>query len=421
MKYIQKQEANKTISAHVKKRQRKISKLKGNELAASSTLLSSSSSSSSSSTTNNQHHMFGVPNEISIEKNYYEIFEAIAKKEEEALNMVVATTTSITATTATIATSIADTTSVTTQTNNPSVGNNSGKLIASIGLRKGSDLIMTTDMTRKEATEMEPVSNDISMEAKIALQRELEEITLALDSTQDTVHFDHHLHHQFQSNSNLGNHDYQKKAPRRRQSNESLLVGNKKDDDARTMKLLQFKSKSEAVISHYHDHHHHHQSKRPLLFNTISDANRTNSSIPVISKDMMNQHESYVVNNDNTYDHDDDDDDDDNNNNNNNIMSMKQLQPLLMGQNKEMLNWFITSSKYKYIHQHLSYHMNRDNELLVDMKAFSDRLIDECCRNFELVHIDKGTIEITPMQALHLPETLTNLFVRISYGKEVRI
>jgi hypothetical protein len=373
LKYIQKQEANKTISAHVKKRQRKISKLKGNEL----------SSSSSTTTTNNQHHMFGSPNEISIEKNYYEIFEAIAKKEEEALNMDV---TSTTTTTATIATSITDTASATAQAT-PTVGNSNGKLVTSIGLRKSSDVMMM-NVIRKEATEMEPaVSNDIRMEAKTALQRELEEITLALDSTQDTDHF-----HRF---------------PIRRQSNESLLIGKSKNDDARTMKLLHFKSKSEAY------NNHHYQSKQPLLFNTISDSHPNNVSIPIISKDI-NPHESYIIaDNGNRYD------DDDDNNNSNNIMCMKQLQPLLMGQNKEMLNWFITSSKYKYVHQHLSYHMNRDNELLVDMKAFSDRLIDECCRNFELVHIDKGTIEITPMQALHLPETLTNLFVRISYGKEV--
>jgi len=386
LKYIQKQEANKTISAHVKKRQRKISKLKGNELATSS------SSSSTTTTTNNQHHMFGTPNEISIEKNYYEIFEAIAKKEKEALNLVVATTST---TTATKATSIADTASATTQAT-PTIGNSNGKLFTSIGLRKSSDVMMM-NFIRKEATEMEPaVSNEIRLEAKTALQRELEEITLALDSTQDTDHFD-----RFQSNPNLGHNDYHK-IPLRRQSNESLLIGN--NDDARTMKLLHFKSKSEA-------HNNHYQSKRPLLFNTISDSHPTNVSIPIISKDR-NPHESYIiVDNDNRSD--------DDNNNSNNVMCIKQLQPLLMGQNKEMLNWFITSSKYKYVHQHLSYHMNRDNELLVDMKAFSDRLIDECCRNFELVHIDKGTIEITPMQALHLPETLTNLFVRISYGKEV--
>lgn len=397
MKYIQKQEANKTISAHVKKQQRKISKLKGNELTASS-----ASALSSSSSTNNQHHMFGAPNEISIEKNYYEIFEAIAKKEEEALNMVVATSAT---TNATIATSIAETSSVTTQAT-PTVGNSSGKLIAPIGLRKGIN--MTMMVTKKESTAMEPVSNDISIEAKEVLQRELEEITLALESSQDTGQFNHHHH----LHSNLGTHHDNYKAQRRRQSDESILVGNKNTDDARTIKLLHFKSKSEAVISH-HDYHHH-RSKRPLKVNTIYDSNPTSNSIPIIGK-HMNRHESYIIKDDvSRYDDIDDDD-----NNNNNIMCMKQLQPLLMGQNKEMLNWFITSSKYKYIHQHLSHHMDRDNELLVDMQAFSDRLIDECCRNFELVHIDKGTIEITPMQALHLPETLTNLFVRISYGKEV--
>ena len=315
--------------------------------------------------------MFGTLHEISIEKNYFDIFEAIFKKEEEALNM-----------------------------GNSGSGNSGGHnsygnsgvnvrvAVPIATMKKMTDAVVLNNDSAAQITYPSIISHNVrssSEEAKIALQRELEEITLVLDSTQETTH--DHNHHRRSYHINQPKHrpylDLEQDSIKNISRDISLLVG---IDDTKSLRPLPFRSKSEAVISF-----HHHPNKSPMPFS----AGIANTNITHKHNAMEDEIKA----------------DDDN--------SVKPLQPLLMGQYKEISNWFVSSSKHKHVHECLSNHMRRDDELLIDIKAFSDRLLDECCRNFELVHIDKGILEITTMQALHLPETMTNLLVRISYGKEV--
>jgi hypothetical protein len=65
--------------------------------------------------------------------------------------------------------------------------------------------------------------------------------------------------------------------------------------------------------------------------------------------------------------------------------------------------------------------MNRNGALQIkkESEIFKKRFEEEGNRSFLHVHTKKGIVEITPMQALDLPETSKPLFVRISYGDEV--
>jgi uncharacterized protein YigA (DUF484 family) len=52
---------------------------------------------------------------------------------------------------------------------------------------------------------------------------------------------------------------------------------------------------------------------------------------------------------------------------------------------------------------------------------FRKRFEEECSRNFVFAHSNEGSIEITPIQLLHLPESSRSIFVRLSYGNDVCI
>ena len=101
--------------------------------------------------------------------------------------------------------------------------------------------------------------------------------------------------------------------------------------------------------------------------------------------------------------------------------SVKSLCPILMGQKAIMQNWAKDSLNNAHVHYRLSAIMKRDSNILVDIKAFRDRFDEECYRSFIQVHIQEGILEITPMQALHIPETYSNLLVRVSYGTANRV
>jgi hypothetical protein len=84
-------------------------------------------------------------------------------------------------------------------------------------------------------------------------------------------------------------------------------------------------------------------------------------------------------------------------------------------------NWIEKSKLHHQFHMHLLNSMNRNGALQIkkESEIFKKRFEEEGNRSFLHVHTKKGIVEITPMQALDLPETSKPLFVRISYGDEV--
>lgn len=84
-------------------------------------------------------------------------------------------------------------------------------------------------------------------------------------------------------------------------------------------------------------------------------------------------------------------------------------------------NWATRSLSNIPVHSAMSVSMDRTNEVLIDHHAFCRRFDQECRRSFEHVHTLSGVLEVTPMQALHLPEAKNPMLVRVSYGDQVRI
>ena len=83
-------------------------------------------------------------------------------------------------------------------------------------------------------------------------------------------------------------------------------------------------------------------------------------------------------------------------------------------------NWAERSLHNIPVHQAMYDTMVRAKEVTVDHHAFCRRFEQECRRSFEHVHTLSGVLEVTPMQALHLPETKTPMLVRVAYGETVR-
>ncbi len=81
-------------------------------------------------------------------------------------------------------------------------------------------------------------------------------------------------------------------------------------------------------------------------------------------------------------------------------------------------NWATNALNDIPVHQAMSVSMDRAEEVSVDHQAFCRRFDQECRRSFEHVHTLSGTLEVTPMQALHLPEAKNPMLVRVSYGDQ---
>ena len=80
--------------------------------------------------------------------------------------------------------------------------------------------------------------------------------------------------------------------------------------------------------------------------------------------------------------------------------------------------WAVKSLNNIPIHRSMAVGMDRAPDVTVDHNAFCRRFEQECRRSFEHVHTLSGVLEVTPMQALHLPETKNPMLVRVSYGHQ---
>jgi hypothetical protein len=83
-------------------------------------------------------------------------------------------------------------------------------------------------------------------------------------------------------------------------------------------------------------------------------------------------------------------------------------------------NWSKRSVNNIPIHKAMSVSMTRATEVISDHDAFCRRFEQECRRTFEHVHTLSGILEVTPMQALRLPECKNPMLVRVSYGETVK-
>jgi hypothetical protein len=83
-------------------------------------------------------------------------------------------------------------------------------------------------------------------------------------------------------------------------------------------------------------------------------------------------------------------------------------------------NWAQRSLNHMHVHKAMAQSMARSAEVSTDHDAFCRRFEQECRRTFEHVHTLSGILEVTPMQALRLPETKNPVLVRVSYGETVR-
>lgn len=81
--------------------------------------------------------------------------------------------------------------------------------------------------------------------------------------------------------------------------------------------------------------------------------------------------------------------------------------------------WAIAALNNIPVHQAMAESMDRSEEVISDHQAFCRRFDQECRRSFEHVHTMTGTLEVTPMQALHLPEAKNPMLVRVAYGDQV--
>jgi hypothetical protein len=64
--------------------------------------------------------------------------------------------------------------------------------------------------------------------------------------------------------------------------------------------------------------------------------------------------------------------------------------------------------------------MKRSTTIESANRFFTDRCLEETRRSFAHVHLTTGTLFITPMQALHLPDTKKHVSVKITYGDQTQ-
>lgn len=103
------------------------------------------------------------------------------------------------------------------------------------------------------------------------------------------------------------------------------------------------------------------------------------------------------------------------------LSMMKPLPTVLHCQDTILQKWALDALNHMHVHKSLSVSMDRKPEVVHDYKAFCERVEDESHRSYEHVHAVAGVLEVTPMQALHLPESKTPMLVRVSYGDQVII
>ena len=84
-------------------------------------------------------------------------------------------------------------------------------------------------------------------------------------------------------------------------------------------------------------------------------------------------------------------------------------------------NWADNQMNYQPVHNALKSYMKLSNDVSIQHSTFRERFVEECNRNFVFAHTNEGSVEITPIQLLHLPESNSSIFVRISYGNDVSI
>jgi hypothetical protein len=82
-------------------------------------------------------------------------------------------------------------------------------------------------------------------------------------------------------------------------------------------------------------------------------------------------------------------------------------------------SWALRSLNNIPVHKAMATSMSRAEEITKDHNAFCKRFDQECRRSFDHVQTLSGILEVTPMQALHLPETKNPMLVRVSYGETV--
>jgi hypothetical protein len=82
-------------------------------------------------------------------------------------------------------------------------------------------------------------------------------------------------------------------------------------------------------------------------------------------------------------------------------------------------SWALRSLNNIPTHKAMATSMSRAEAISTDHHAFCKRFDQECRRSFDHVQTLSGTLEVTPMQALHLPETKNPMLVRVSYGETV--
>jgi hypothetical protein len=100
--------------------------------------------------------------------------------------------------------------------------------------------------------------------------------------------------------------------------------------------------------------------------------------------------------------------------------SIKLMPSVAHGHTHIYRSWARRSLAHSAIHSAMSTCMERPHEVAADSIAFCRRLNQECRRTFEHVHALSGVLEVTPMQAVYLPEAKNPMLVRISYGDQVR-
>jgi hypothetical protein len=101
------------------------------------------------------------------------------------------------------------------------------------------------------------------------------------------------------------------------------------------------------------------------------------------------------------------------------VSSLREMQSSVSLYDGYTAQWVQATNAHELIHESISSFMKRPEELLLQNTTFKSRFEEECNRSFVHVHTQSGTLEITPMQALHLPQNENFLVARVSYGEEV--
>lgn len=83
-------------------------------------------------------------------------------------------------------------------------------------------------------------------------------------------------------------------------------------------------------------------------------------------------------------------------------------------------SWIKTTSKFKSRHKVYAQEMKRSTILAESQAIFVESFEKESLRNFSHTFTQIGMLDVLPVQALHLPETKSNVYLKISYALEVR-